>query len=99
MAAITSLGVHTPVALPYLVAEGLLPPDPKPDLYQWETYVFDEGCGDVEEELLATRRCVVWSQGKFIRNVYRFELEGEDIVLQRLQDLASRFPLEQWWFF
>ena len=39
----------------------------------------NDGNGDIEEEVLATKACVVWSQGKLIRNVYRFELEGEDV--------------------
>ncbi|KAK5172957.1 Anaphase-promoting complex subunit 1 [Saxophila tyrrhenica] len=88
MAEIKSLGVHTPVALPYLIDEGLLPAEPSSDLYTWETYVFDDGNGDVEEEVLATRKCVVWSQGRLIRNVYHFELEGEDVI----QALLTSFP-------
>ncbi|KAK3715541.1 Anaphase-promoting complex subunit 1 [Vermiconidia calcicola] len=88
MAGITSLGVHTPVALPYLIAEGLLPHEPKTGLYSWETYVFTEGQGDVEEEVLATKDCVVWSQGDFIRNVFRFDLEGEDVI----QAILTKFP-------
>ncbi|KAK5132980.1 hypothetical protein LTR08_008343 [Meristemomyces frigidus] len=88
MAKVESLGVHTPVALPYLIREGILPPEPKQALYQWETYVLSEGSGNVEEEVLATRQCVVWSQGKFIRNVYRFELEGENVI----QALLTTFP-------
>ncbi|KAK3618651.1 Anaphase-promoting complex subunit 1 [Elasticomyces elasticus] len=86
MAHSLSLGIHTPIALPHLIAEGLLPPSPKPELYQWSTYVSDD---DVEEELLVTRTCVVWSQGNSVRNVYRFELEGEDVV----QAVLTRFPV------
>ena len=88
MAEVKSLGVHTPVALPYLITEGILPEDPKKDLYQWGIYVRDGHNGDIEEEVLATRQCVVWSQGKFIRNVYRFELEGEVVA----QALLTEFP-------
>ena len=88
MAELTSLGVHTPVALPYLIAEGLLPEEASQELYQWKTYVFNKGNGDSEEEILATKACVVWSQGTFIRNVYRFDLEGEDVV----QAILTRFP-------
>ncbi|KAK3718673.1 Anaphase-promoting complex subunit 1 [Vermiconidia calcicola] len=88
MAGITSLGVHTPVALPYLIAEGLLPHEPKTGLYSWETYVFAESQGEVEEEVLATKNCVVWSQGNFIRNVFRFDLEGEDLI----QAILTKFP-------
>lgn len=88
MAAVTSLGVHTPVGLPYLVAEGILPQDPTPKLYQWETYVIEEEEDEHEEELLTTRNTVVWSQGSFIRNIYRFDLEGEDIT----QAVLTKFP-------
>ncbi|KAK5126311.1 hypothetical protein LTR85_010547 [Meristemomyces frigidus] len=88
MAKVESLGVHTPVALPYLIREGILPQEPKSDLYQWETYVLNDSHGDVEEEVVATKHCVIWSQGKLIRNVYRFDLEGEDVV----QALLTTFP-------
>ncbi|KAK4549061.1 hypothetical protein LTR36_007517 [Oleoguttula mirabilis] len=88
MAKVESLGVHTPVALSYLIKEGILPPEPKRELYQWETYVFSDSHGDVEEEVVATKHCVVWSQGSFIRNVYPFALEGEDVI----QALLTTFP-------
>ena len=39
MAETKSLGVHTPVALPYLIAEGILPAEPQHELYSWESYV------------------------------------------------------------
>ena len=88
MAQIKSLGLHTPVALPYLVSEGLLPPSPGPQLYQWETYVSDGGHGSIEEEVLATKKSVVYSQGAFTRNVYRFDLEEEEVT----QALLTSFP-------
>ncbi|KAF2166270.1 hypothetical protein M409DRAFT_23462 [Zasmidium cellare ATCC 36951] len=88
MAAVNSLGVHTPVALPYLLTEGLLPPDPKPDQYQWDTYIVADGNDCVEEELLVTQNAVAWSQGRFVRNIYRFDLEGESMV----QALLTSFP-------
>ena len=88
MAKVESLGIHTPVALPYLIREGILPPEPKKESYQWETYVYDDGAGEIEEELLVTKDCVVWSQGHCVRNVYRFELEGEDV----LQAILTQFP-------
>ncbi|GAB7361313.1 hypothetical protein MBLNU230_g1370t1 [Neophaeotheca triangularis] len=88
MADISSLGVHHPVALPYLINEGLLPRNLRPDSYQWETSVYETPYGDVQEEVLATKDCVVWSQGDFVRNVYRFEQEGENVV----QALLTSFP-------
>ncbi|KAK4611746.1 Negative regulator of mitosis [Fulvia fulva] len=89
MAAVKSLGVHTPAALSYLVDEGFLPPDPRQDQYQWTTWLTTEGGEDVEEELLTTSRVVVWSRGKLIRNVYRFDGEPEDV----LQAVLTSFPL------
>ncbi|KXL43785.1 MAG: hypothetical protein FE78DRAFT_151601 [Acidomyces sp. 'richmondensis'] len=80
MARVESLGEHIPVALPYLIREGLLPKEPKRELYQWETYVFHGRYGPIEEEVLSTKECVVWSQGDFVRKVYRFGLEGEEVV-------------------
>ena len=88
MAKVESLGVHVPVGLPYLIREGILPQDANPDRYQWEVYVHHALRGDVEEEVLATKDCVIWSQGKFVRNVYRFGLEGEDVV----QAILTNFP-------
>lgn len=88
MAAISSLGLHTPVGLPYLVTEGILPRDPSRDLYQWEVYTSEKEDEEIEEEVLATRHAVVWSQGQFVRNAYRFDLEGEDII----QALLTTFP-------
>ncbi|KAK5011904.1 Anaphase-promoting complex subunit 1, partial [Cryomyces antarcticus] len=70
MAEITSLGIHTPTALPYLIAEGVLPQEPAEDQYTWETY--EDGGDEVygEEEVLWTRNCVVWSQGGVVRKVF-----------------------------
>ena len=90
MADVTSLGVHTPTGLPYLIAEGLLPAEPKKELYHWQTYAFSEPEGIVEEEIVATKDCVVWSQNGSVRTVYRFGLEGEDVE----QALLTRFPKE-----
>ncbi|KAM0716993.1 hypothetical protein Q7P37_006845 [Cladosporium fusiforme] len=90
MADVTSLGVHTPTGLPYLINEGILPADPAKDLYHWETYAFSGQHGSVEEEVVATKDCVVWSQNGLVRTAYRFELEGEHIR----QALLTRFPKE-----
>lgn len=94
MAKIESLGIHTPVALPYLIREGLLPTDPKPGTYQWDTFVFHDGRKDVEEELLSTKTCVAWSQGTFVRNIYRFELEAEPVTQALLTSFADGKLLE-----
>jgi anaphase-promoting complex subunit 1 len=75
MAAVRSLGLHTPSALPYLIAESLLPPDPSPSLYSWETFTD----GGAEEELLITKDCVVWSRGRVVRKLFSFDLEQETV--------------------
>ena len=90
MADVTSLGVHTPAGLPYLINEGILPAEPKKELYHWETYAVSACSGSIEEELLTTKDCVVWSQNGLVRAVYRFELEGEDVR----QAILTRFPKE-----
>jgi anaphase-promoting complex subunit 1 len=88
MAAVKSLGVHTPTALPRLIAEGILPVEASANSYEWETYVFQTSHGVIEEEVFYTKTLVVWSQGHFSRNVYRFDQENEDVV----QALLTTFP-------
>ena len=89
MAAVKSLGIHTPSALPYLVAEGILPHDSPESSYVWQTVSHrDESGQDAEEELLATRFCVVWSRAGVVQRVFRFEVEEEAVV----QALLTRFP-------
>lgn len=91
MAEVISHGVHTPVALPYLIHEGVLPENPGRDLYSWDSYVDNPGDGDgddIEEQVLWTKDCVAWSQGNVVRNVYRFGLEGEHVK----QAALTRFP-------
>jgi anaphase-promoting complex subunit 1 len=73
MAAVRSLGLHTPTGLPYLIAEGFLPEDPPESSYQWETYNDVDGL----EEVLSTERCVVWSRGGVVKKAYSFDAEGE----------------------
>jgi anaphase-promoting complex subunit 1 len=90
MADVTSLGVHTPTGLPYLINEGILPADPKKELYQWDTCTFAGDNGPVEEEILASKDCVVWSQNGVVRTVYRFDLEGEHVR----RAVLTRFPKE-----
>ncbi|KAK6443716.1 Anaphase-promoting complex subunit 1 [Oleoguttula sp. CCFEE 5521] len=87
MAEVKSLGIHTPVGLPYLILEELLHSDPKKELYQWETYAVQGENGQVDEEVLYTKDCVVLSQGKSVKECYRFDLEGEDVR----QALLTRF--------
>ena len=90
MAQVLSLGLHEPSALPYLIAESILPADPSTDLYHWHTYgVLDgEGNETVEEEVLTTRQCVVWSRSRVVRRVYNLDIEAEAI----LQAFVATFP-------
>jgi anaphase-promoting complex subunit 1 len=75
MSALQSLGLHTPSALPHLIAESILPPDPLPDSYSWEVYTN----GSIEEEVLFTSGCVAWSQGRVIRKLFSFDIEQEKV--------------------
>lgn len=96
MASVTSLGTHTPSALPFLVAEGILPSDPRPDTYVWKILWGDRRVADEdededeeeEEELLTTKYCVVWSRGAVLQRVFRFDVEGEPIT----QAVFANFP-------
>ncbi|KAL9096473.1 MAG: hypothetical protein Q9165_001470 [Trypethelium subeluteriae] len=83
MASVVSLGVHTPSALPFLVAEGILPQDPSPNQYQWRVYGDDEDDIDTPrfDEIVFTDCCVVWSRGDVVQKIFKFEVEK-----QRVQD-------------
>ena len=90
MAQVQSLGLHEPSGLPYLIAESILPADPSSELYNWHAYgVLDrEGHETVEEEVLRTRQCVVWSRSRVVRRIYNLDIEGEAI----LQAFVASFP-------
>ncbi|KAF2666893.1 hypothetical protein BT63DRAFT_376472 [Microthyrium microscopicum] len=75
MAPTHSLGIHKPSALDYLIGESILPENANPDLYSWELFT-DAG---VEEEVLCTKDCVVWSRGRVVRKLFSFEIELEDV--------------------
>lgn len=80
MATVTSLGLHNPSAIPFLVAEGILPPEPAEHLYTWQT-IHGEGADNGEgEELVTTEHCAIWSRGGIMQRVFRFEVEGEAIT-------------------
>lgn len=90
MATINSLGLHKPSALPYLIAEGILPFGPKEDSYTWQTVPHDgRSENGEEEELLTTRTCVVWSRAGIIRRIFRFDVELEDVVQAVLTHFSS----------
>ncbi|EFR02623.1 mitosis negative regulator [Nannizzia gypsea CBS 118893] len=89
MAAITSLGLHKPSAFGYLVAESILPADAPEDTYTWRCYNSENATGGIiEEELLYTDKCVVWSRGGIVKRSFNFDVEGESIV----EALFTYFP-------
>ncbi|KAL2853858.1 hypothetical protein BJY01DRAFT_48439 [Aspergillus pseudoustus] len=89
MSTIRSLGLHESAAIPFLISENLLPPDPPEELYSWTTTVDNGANGSVEEELLWTKGCVVWSRAGIIKRVFRLDLENEDIK----HALLTSFPV------
>jgi anaphase-promoting complex subunit 1 len=80
MASVTSLGLHQPTAVPYLIQEHLLPADPPPSAYTWQNISSDDGDSSGGDELLITKTCVVWSRGGIVRKSFRFEVEDEPVT-------------------
>lgn len=87
MASLRSLGVHTPSALSYLIAEQILPEDASEDHYTWETLSENAEGLNEREEILYTDDCVVYSKGTIIQKVFRFEAEEQKVK----QALLTRF--------
>ncbi|KAA8899256.1 hypothetical protein FN846DRAFT_990300 [Sphaerosporella brunnea] len=87
MSRVSSLGLHSPTALPYCITEKLLPEQPSPDSYTWTT-------GLPHEELLVAGNAVVWSQGGVIRRVFRYDVEKEPVVHAVLTWFPSDDPLD-----
>ena len=95
MAGVTFLGSHKPSALSFLIAEGILPPEPSDHLFTWQIIRSDDNGGaEIEEELITTKHCVVWSRGSIIQRVFRFDAEQQPITQTLFakfsQDLAER---------
>ena len=82
MASARSLGISHPSAVPYLISEGILPTDPKSSEYSWQRFggVSSRG-GEVSDELVVTKSCVVWSRGAVIRRTFQFNIENEAVKL------------------
>lgn len=80
MASVASLGIHTPSAIPYLIAEGILPQDASETLYTWRTIPHTDNIdyGD-DEEIFFTGFTVVWSRAGVVQRVFNLEIEGEPI--------------------
>ena len=90
MASIRSLGISTPSAIPYLVAEGILPTNHKPSDYCWQRISgASKKEGEASDELLITKTCVVWSRGGVLRRTFRFDLENEPVKLALFTTFAS----------
>ncbi|CAI6338831.1 unnamed protein product [Periconia digitata] len=90
MAALHSIGVRKPAALPYLIAESLLDQNCTEHDYTWETYR-NEDPDSPTEEVVTTTHHVVWSRGGVVRKVFNFEIEKEPVI----QALLTWFTTEQ----
>ena len=82
MTSVRSLGLHEPSALPYLVAEAILPIDPDPSSYRWTVSQVSDDLGStvIEEEILTTDYCVLWSRNGSIKRALNLNVEGESIL-------------------
>jgi anaphase-promoting complex subunit 1 len=91
MATVRSLGLHEPSGLSYLLNESIIPTNSsRRDHYNWEVNtVYDFDHTPVEEELLTTKTCVLWSRGGILKRVFRLEQEGESII----QAVVTSFPV------
>ncbi|TDZ58229.1 Negative regulator of mitosis [Colletotrichum trifolii] len=89
MASVKSLGLHQPNGLHH-TAHG----DGPPTNYSWEITTdpdydeYEDGSVEVEDELLVTKDCVVWSRGGVFRKSFKFTIEKEPIT----QALLASFP-------
>ncbi|KAL8793987.1 MAG: hypothetical protein Q9195_003393 [Heterodermia aff. obscurata] len=62
------------------LAEGILPNEPSPKLYEWQIVSnHASSSDDGVEELLTTEHCVVWSRGGAVEKIYRFDVEKEPV--------------------
>ncbi|KAM5351805.1 hypothetical protein ACJ41O_004528 [Fusarium nematophilum] len=91
MATVKSLGLHQPSGLQHAIDEQLLPPNPPATSYTWDILSGDNDGGGLEDEILTTERCVIWSRGGIFRKTFRFDLEKEPII----QALLAYFPTSQ----
>ncbi|KAM0321949.1 hypothetical protein ACHAQA_009846 [Verticillium albo-atrum] len=88
MASVKSLGLHQPTALHRTIEELGLPRNTGPSAYTWEITTDKKETPAVEDELLVTKTCVVWSRGGIFRKSFKFDLEKEPIT----QALLAYFP-------
>ena len=86
MASVRSLGILKPSAIPYLIAEGVLPDKPSKELYRWQCYPKN---GGVLDEVLIAESYVVWSRCNIIKRVLNLGSEQEPI----LHAITTKFNL------
>ncbi|GFP54900.1 negative regulator of mitosis [Trichoderma asperellum] len=91
MATVQSLGLHRPAGLRHAIDEQLLPQDPPSSSYAWDIFIDDTDGVQIEDELLTTDKCVVWSRGGLFRKTFKFDLEKESIT----QALLTYFPASE----
>ncbi|TGO38049.1 hypothetical protein BHYA_0083g00280 [Botrytis hyacinthi] len=93
MALVNSLGLHQPTGLQYAIKEGYLTADASSSSYDWYNVCDDDTGSEVDDELLVTPRCVIWSRGGVFRKSYNFDLEKEPITQALLTSFPSVGPL------
>jgi hypothetical protein len=89
MAALRSLGLHTPAALQYLVAESILSADSTERDYTWETYYDPDD--EHTDQIVTTEYHVAWTRGGLVRKIFNFTVEQEKVI----QALLTWFPTEE----
>jgi anaphase-promoting complex subunit 1 len=89
MASVRSLGLHRPSGLQAAIDELLLPPDAACSTYKWDITSDGTGDGEVEDELLTTKDCVIWSRGGVFQKSFKYELEKEPINKAILANFPS----------
>ncbi|KAK2628833.1 hypothetical protein QTJ16_001936 [Diplocarpon rosae] len=94
MASITSLGLHEPTGLQYAKQEHIVAGGPANTSYEWlNHFSSDDNSSFEDDELLVTRRCVIWSRGGVFRKAYKFDLEKEEVTQALLTTFPSLGPL------
>ncbi|MCJ1347187.1 Anaphase-promoting complex subunit 1 [Peltigera leucophlebia] len=94
MASVTSLGIHRPTALAFLIKEGLVPSNTSETRLRWHQ-VSTNGIGEEdgeEEELAITDHCVVWSRCSVVQRVFRFDVEQECVNQAIFANFSSEAP-------
>lgn len=94
MASVTSLGIHKPTALAFLIKEGLFPIDTSETRLRWHQ-VSTNGVGEdngEEEELAITDHCVVWSRCSMVQRIFRFDVEQERVTQAIFANFYSEAP-------